>query len=287
MASNPCTACSWTPERQNGCRYKSHVKLFYSVSDRAAWSLGTNLILKERSNDPPNFEALNIQFLRRNTLIPLPVVVEDWSEENGRYFILTKRVRGDPLSDLWSTMPPEDRDRVARQTAEYLLQLRNLHSPRMQSLDGKPLYSAFLFRNGDGVPHGPLDTDEDLWTELETALKHRNVPERARERLRSRMPSAKPYTFTHGDLTSVNIMVEDGNLTGIIDWEASGYFPVWWEYTCAGIGLGQEDFEWKTLLRKYMPDYSAAREFWLDLFALSRYPDLNERGLALVDGCDS
>ena len=39
------------------------------------------------------------------------------------------------------------------------------------------------------------------------------------------MPPATPYTFTHGDLTSVNIMVENGNLIGIIDWEASGYYP--------------------------------------------------------------
>ena len=101
------------------------------------------------------------------------------------------------------------------------------------------------------------------------------------------MPPATPYTFTHSGLASVNIMVENGNLTGIIDWEASGYYPVWWEYTCAGIGLGQEDFEWKTLLRKYMPDYSTAREFWLGFYALSKYPNLDERGLALLEGIDS
>lgn len=77
-------------------------------------------------------------------------------------------------------------------------------------------------------------------------------------------------------------MVENGNLTGILDWEASGYFPVWWEFTCAGIGLGQEDKEWKTLLQKYMPDHTAAREFWLSFYALSKYPDLDERGLALL-----
>lgn len=101
------------------------------------------------------------------------------------------------------------------------------------------------------------------------------------------MPPATPYTFTHGDLTNVNIMVEDGNLTGIIDWEAPGYYPVWWEFTSASIGLGQEDYEWKTLLRKYMPDYSEAREFWLDFYALSKYPNLDERRLALLEDNDS
>lgn len=38
-------------------------------------------------------------------------------------------------------------------------------------------------------------------------------------------------------------MVANGSLAGIIDWEASGYFPVWWEYISAGIGLGTEDKE--------------------------------------------
>lgn len=100
------------------------------------------------------------------------------------------------------------------------------------------------------------------------------------------MPPATPYTFTHGDITSVNIMVENGNLTGIIDWEASGYHPAWWEFTCADIDLGRMDYEWKTLLRKYMPDYSAARKSWLDFYALSKYPNLDKRELALLENND-
>jgi aminoglycoside phosphotransferase (APT) family kinase protein len=86
------------------------------------------------------------------------------------------------------------------------------------------------------------------------------------------MPPAAPYTFTHGDLTNVNIMVENGSITGIIDWEMAGYYPVWWEYVGTSVADSEEDREWKTLLRKYMPDYSAAREFWLDYYYLCRNP---------------
>jgi aminoglycoside phosphotransferase (APT) family kinase protein len=73
-------------------------------------------------------------------------------------------------------------------------------------------------------------------------------------------------------------MVKDGNLTGIIDWESSGYFPVWWEFAGLGIGLGENDGEWKALLRKHMPQHEAAREFWRDLYYLRDYPKLYERG---------
>lgn len=192
-AQAPCSACSWTPERQAGCRYNSHVKLFYGVSDRGLWSLGFNLILKERSDEPSNFEAANARFLKEKTSIPLPTIVEDWREDDGCYFVLMKRVRGEPLSSLWATMPTRDKERVAKQTAEYLIQLRQLHSPRMQSLGGQPLYSVFLFPTGYGLPHGPFSSDDELWSEMAMALK--GVPEDACLRLRRCMPPAAPYTL--------------------------------------------------------------------------------------------
>lgn len=280
VAEVPCTACGWTPQRQNSCRYDSHVKLFYGVSDRGVWSIGSNLILKERSSKPPSFEAKNIQLLREKTTIPVPIIIEEWNEQNQRYFMLTKRVHGEALNAVWPMMSAAEKEHIAKQTADYILQLRQLHSPRMQSVDCQPLYSAFLFPNGYGIPHGPFSSDDELWAEMEMVLT--DVPERARQQLRERMPTAAPYTFTHGDLTNVNIMVKDGNLAGILDWEASGYFPVWWESTCAGIGLGQDDQEWKSLLRKHMPSCEDARQFWLDFNALRKYPNLDERGAALL-----
>ncbi|KAK0490404.1 kinase-like protein [Armillaria novae-zelandiae] len=59
----------------------------------------------------------------------------------------------------------------------------------------------------------------------------------------SRMPSllqmaspvyAKPHKlcFSHCNLNHTNILVtEDGRLAAIIDWEAAGWFPEYWEYT--------------------------------------------------------
>ncbi|KAF2195590.1 hypothetical protein K469DRAFT_681882 [Zopfia rhizophila CBS 207.26] len=84
---------------------------------------GSNFILKERSNQPPNFEARNIRFLKENTTIPVPTVVEEWNEENERYFMLTKRIRGDALNTVWATMSAAEKESVARQTADYLFQL--------------------------------------------------------------------------------------------------------------------------------------------------------------------
>ena len=68
-----------------------------------------------------------------------------------------------------------------------------------------------------------------------------NVPEQVRLKLRQPTPAAAPYTFTHGDLTNIKIIVDNGKLAGVLDLESSGYFPGWWELIYAGIGLGQEN----------------------------------------------
>ncbi|CAG8932525.1 unnamed protein product [Penicillium salamii] len=275
MAETPCSACTWTPERQSHCSYNSHISLFYSASNRGAWSLGSKFILKERSSEAPNFESANLQFLSSKTTIPIPQTVQEWTEDDGTYFQIMTRLKGRPLSEAWPTMSQTDKERVASQTAEYLKQLRELHSDRMECLGGHPLYDAFLFGSAYGVGHGPLSSDDELWAEMSKSLTH--VPGEVQVKLRERLPTAAPYTFTHGDLTDVNIMVEDGHLVGIIDWEAAGYFPVWWEFAGLSIGLGQVDVEWKQTLRRYMPPED--REFWLIFKSLQwDYPKLDERG---------
>jgi len=42
-----------------------------------------------------------------------------------------------------------------------------------------------------------------------------------------------PPVFTHGDLSASNVLVEGDKITGIIDWETSGWYPQYWEYTSA------------------------------------------------------
>ena len=43
--------------------------------------------------------------------------------------------------------------------------------------------------------------------------------------------SGHEIVFTHGDLNLRNVMVQNGRISGIIDWENAGWFPDYWEYT--------------------------------------------------------
>lgn len=277
----PCTACSWTVERQKACHYNSHVKLFYGVADRGAWSLGSQYILKQRSSIMPLRDSKTTRFLQTVTTIPVPMFLAEWTETDGPSMEIMSRIDGITLKEAWPNLSDVDRVRIAKQTADYLVQLRGLRSDRVQSIDGGPLYNAFLFRNEYGHPNGPFSSDDELWEGMAKALE--GLPDKVRRYLRRRMPAAGPYTFTHGDLSAGNIIVKEGNVTGIIDWETSGYLPVWWEFTAMGVYQDDDDRAWKTLLQKYMDDYTDAHAFWREytLLCLS-LSDSDERGAKLL-----
>lgn len=275
-AEEPCTACSWTPERQRCCFYKSHVCLFYGVSTRGVWSLGSQYILKDRESYPPDYETQNTRFLQINTSIPVPLTVLEWDEPDDSSLRITKRIDGITLDKAWPNLSEAEKHNIAKQTCNYLGQLRSLHSDQIESLDHKPLYDSFLFSGGDNTPHGPLKSDDELWDKMAGNIKH--LPNQVQTILRQNMPPATPYTFTHGDLSQVNIIVKDNNVAGIIDWERSGYLPRWWEFVKTLKDEGEDDAEWKALLREYMEYHGDGARFWLACNDLREYPNLSETG---------
>ncbi|CAI7674349.1 unnamed protein product [Penicillium discolor] len=203
---------------------------------------------KEAAPTKVAHEVINTHFIKENTTMPVPTTVQEWTEGE-KYSQIVERVPGVPLEEIWPSIPQPDQERLARQTAEYLGQLRSFHSAQMQSLHG-PVWCFHLFHNDEvGVTNGPLGTADELWDILMKSLCDK-VPEVVRLRLRDRMPSPHPWTFTHGDLTNCNIIVDPANfeLRALIDWEGSGYLPVWWEFMGASFGFGEGDLEWKSLL---------------------------------------
>ncbi|KAG5289073.1 PKc-like superfamily domain-containing protein [Histoplasma ohiense] len=224
----------------------------------------------------------NIRFVKENTQIPIPSVIKEWTDDNDRHFVLMERIKGQTLEDAWPTLSSSDKERIADQVAKCLVQLRSLQSPQMRSLNHRPLYSGWLFLREPLTPHGPFTSETEFWDYL--SFKLTKLPKEALARLRTRLPTSAPYTFTHGDLAFCNIIVKDGNLAGILDWEDAGYFPVWWEYVAATIGLDEGDAEWKALLRgKLGYDCLEAKNFWRDFYSLHFYPDLDEAGQQLLE----
>ena len=121
-------------------------------------------------------------------------------------------------------------------------------------------------------PHGPFHSDRELWDALSRTLHdppRRTFPQRALENLQKRMPKCEPYVLTHCDLNLGNIIIKDGRLAGMLDWEFAAYYPVWYEYVSASWGWTEEDAEWKRLLQERLnvhdDGYEDEKGFWQDL----------------------
>lgn len=283
MAESPinseCTACGWSTEKQKRCHYSSHVKLFYGASQRGVWAIGSDVILKDRPT-PLKTEVKTIEYLAHHTEIPVPTILRDWVDGENRYMVLMERVKGQTLENAWPTLSKPEKETIADQVAEAIRQLRSFESAAIQGIDHGPIYSGWLFRDPK-KPFGPFSSDSELWDSLLPWFHQpptRVFPELALRSFRKRLPKCRPYILIYRDLNIGNIMVENGRLTGILDWEYAGYFPVWWEYVALHIGLSDADAEWKKLVRQRMEPHVEGRQFWLDLYSLRNYPDMDEDG---------
>ncbi|PGH11611.1 hypothetical protein AJ79_04751 [Helicocarpus griseus UAMH5409] len=78
-------------------------------------------------------------------------------------------------------------------------------------------------------PWGPFDSVADFTDRLTQEVMDL-------EQLKNEQPLAtlfkKTYEvcFTHGDLHLSNIFVQNGRLSGLIDWEDAGFKPEYWEF---------------------------------------------------------
>lgn len=291
-SSKGCIACGWTLDQQEQCFYSSHVKLFYGASKRGVWSIGSDVILKERPDEGPKTEVITLNHLTAYSNIRVPKVLRDWVDSNGRYFVLQERIPGQTLEQTWSELSKSQKVDIADEVIEIRKQLRSLKSTSIQSVDQSSCFPALLF--SDREPHGPFHSDNELWDAISLTLHNpptKSFPQRALDNLKKRLPKCEPYVLTHCDLNLGNIIVKDGRLAGILDWEFAAYYPIWYEYVSASWGWTEEDAEWKNLLRERMGVYGEAhddaKDFWTDLRHLRKYPNLDEKGREVLDRLSS
>ncbi|PGG95484.1 hypothetical protein AJ79_10036 [Helicocarpus griseus UAMH5409] len=215
-------------------------------SSSAVWAIGKSAFCKVKSWHPSmGLESETIAFVREHVpQVPLPEVIYSWIDED-RTFLILKRVQGLTLRDAWLSFSFLQRDLVLRKVASICDLLALKTSAKLQGVSGNPLPERFLAVAKDGFL-GPLTSTE--------SLKYFTIPGS------NLCPEiGKAFYLYHADLGPGNIMVsEDGSITGILDWEAAGFYPRFWIATKPSIapGLnfspsiaGIEEFEWRKRLR--------------------------------------
>ncbi|PCH01343.1 Aminoglycoside phosphotransferase [Penicillium occitanis (nom. inval.)] len=134
--------------------------------------------------------------------------------------LVLERLPGITLEKAWPTLNLDEKTRIADQVVSLLGEVRKLHSINIKAA----LYLRKLLR-------GDVKNDADFIHERFRGFMDNEYIARYVEARIDRL-DALPIVLTHGDLDWSNILVNDGKkqISGIIDWECSGYFPAYWEW---------------------------------------------------------
>ena len=152
------------------------------------------------------------------------------------------RAQPDPILDM-----PRDAPLLADLRRAFD-SLRSIPAPSdaITDVNGGPVRS---IRDGSTKVLGPFDNQglfkDALLNMAGGAVAHR-VPELRRLAIPVHAMQHRIF-FTHGDLHSENIIVKDGRLAGIVDWEYAGWFPEYWEFT---------------MLEKHIAHTPVSQQFW-------------------------
>jgi Ser/Thr protein kinase RdoA (MazF antagonist) len=116
---------------------------------------------------------------------------------------------------------------------------------------------------------GPFDTVADLHHWLVRPPRRLEKQSMYFHQITTQLGADYPVVFTHGDLAAWNILVRDGHVVAILDWEFAGWYPAYWDYVLAMRGL--DNVDWETL-GSHVPSLFAKRydlEYILMTFILN------------------
>ncbi|KAJ9636922.1 hypothetical protein H2204_005068 [Knufia peltigerae] len=178
-------------------------------------------------------EARTLQFVRQHTSIPTPKVYCAF-ERKGITYIVMKKLRGRSLAVSWKDLSDSSRGKILHRLRELVLEMRSVPAPgnEIAGVDGGTLWDCRLPCGLERF--GPFADNDDFHRFLRNGVDEAppGYPD-ITEMIQLQKQEWGSPVLTHGDLSSLNIMVHKGDITGIIDWETSGWWPPYWEYTTA------------------------------------------------------
>ncbi|KAH8203509.1 hypothetical protein TruAng_002380 [Truncatella angustata] len=176
-------------------------------------------------------EYETLRLVRRYTRIPVPRPL-DLVSYMGESYLLTSQIPGLRLGWCIDTLSDDEVGMLVHDLQGYIGELRAI--PKEVAPDyaitnalGKPCFdyrlnAALDYDEDRGDFVGPF-ADEEQFNETLQCGALPGVTHR----------SGHEIVFSHGDLNMRNILVRNGRLSGVVDWETSGWYPEYWDYTKA------------------------------------------------------
>ncbi|KAI4601588.1 Actin-like protein 10 [Pestalotiopsis sp. 9143b] len=257
----PCAVCHAT--REDAARsvmdgqlgFCSSLNLKYNDSEQYAWSFGSRYIVREKQywNLKPSqlpAEVWASRLLKKHTKAPTPAVVAAWKEGHVAITIV-ERAKGQPLAEVWSSLPEARRASVAKQVAGHVQDWRRMKTNKIAALDGERLFRDDVGK-GTGAEKISIKDDEQYRAFVREKIVAKGWQQMLAEMAVELIPACQPFVFTHGNLTMDNIFVREGRVVAITGLGRAAYLPVWAESLELHQAYGEAEREWKEMLFKYI-----------------------------------
>ena len=212
-------------------------------------------------------EQAALQLVHQHTRIPVPRPLDLVSDARTSYLLMT-RAPGKRLGAYIDILNEDEAALLARDLQQWLTELRAIpwHDatapPPISGTLGGPLHDHRVNMGTPSVEYtdfkGPFATEDEFNTSLQ-------------------MPGAIPglthssghrIVFTHGDLNMRNVLMHNGRLSGIVDWENAGWCPEYWDLTKAFF-ITKLNRRWLRIvddafrpLGDYRREMAIERQFW-------------------------
>jgi aminoglycoside phosphotransferase len=204
----------------------------WELAGRAVLDIGEGLVMKI-GDDLDHDEVGAMKFLaERAPSLPAPRCMGLVTIGKKSLLFMTK-IPGDTLERRWPTLDPESKVDIQRSLNEAISTLRDIEKP-----EGQPFGSSSGrcrdTRTSDRYTESPVN-DEAAFNEFLLSSPQSRISSSYRNWIASMLRTDHRIVFTHGDLHPRNILVADSPdggvcVSGIVDWEASGFYPEYWEH---------------------------------------------------------
>ncbi|KAE8384558.1 kinase-like domain-containing protein [Aspergillus alliaceus] len=197
-----------------------------------------------------------MQYVAKRTTVPVPKVFTVYPYHDARIYIEMEYIRGIDLETAWLDGHLE--------IAGYVNQLRSLEPPHKGfvgsasgegGLDGRVGYS----------PFSPFPGHEGFHTIFSKNIPIEDCAQVFGQEVTDSHTRYYRSCFSHADLAPRNIIIENGKIAALIDWEYGGWYLEYWEYTKAHyVPVGMSDWYegLKSAITRYDDELRAEQNPW-------------------------
>ena len=226
-------------------------------------------------------EGENMLFVAHSTTVPVPLVYALFRDPlREKSYMVIQRITGNTLKSEWPSVSNIQKEAIATKLGSILRELRSLPSPGGYcSLSNRPLLdNVFWTGSASEKIDGPFRTEGEFNEAMLEKYIFNNGSQNKAEFYKQTFPSIfrdHPPVFTHADFQRKNILLRSVGETEhdvdlvLLDWEFSGWYPAYWEYSKALYACGRWDDDWGLWVNRiFEPDLYLSEWLWMGMLLL-------------------